>query len=564
MQRTVQRSLQPGSNSGVIASAWNPAAAQAAYDRYTKAQLSCESEPHPSYTPPRMTREQLDRLVNQIVEAEKQRTGVYDPHLEARIMSLRSWRNFHYWYTFRINNLPQEILSNIFHYVCWSTVGAQMGVQARVWITGVCRNWRNIALADPTLWNAIWFKDEAPYERSMAWFQRAGSAPIDLRINERDTKWNPEEEHRFTGEQMRSLMDQLFTKLSQIRMLIVVVDTWPPALAVLDKLHEAGGTGEPINLERIEIHRTGRPYMWDGPGYEARIHENPIPLCGGNAPKLKYLALNSVSIHWHSSPLANLTTLDLRRMALQVSPDLHRFREMLVQCPNLNKLALDGFGPRRESNEIQGLQPITLPTLRTFVIGDVALGYSFYVLTQFDAPNVRDLTLMNMNGEDYSHLFALITGKFPDVRLLTLYTVEVANHPDARRRTIGWLKSIPNLGYLRCAQIKRHVFDAFLEDPSRLDLPPLEERPLVPPPRQILCPRFNVVEYQSIDTDIILSFGKGRKELGVPLGGIYINDPWLRGLDARKMQILRTVAPIRRTPLGETPEELAAMTWETS
>jgi hypothetical protein len=570
--------------------------------------------PEPSATDPPLAadrlRERTTELNRQYLALQAQLTPNSPRSFYQQAFHLRMQRNLLYWRVFRINDLPPEILANIFRYIVWSTAKPEVGVQYRLWLSAACRHWRNVALADSTLWNAIWFRDLPPYERSLTWFERAGDAPLDLRINERDANWNnKEDEHKFTGEEMASLLDKLFTKLPQIRMFIVIVDTWPPALAVLDKLRTAGERGVPINMERFELHRAGRPYVWIGPGYEPDTHRNPIPLCGGKAPNLKYVCLNSIHVDWYKSPLANLTTLDLRRMALEVAPSLMKFRDMLKACPDLYKLALDGFGPKWEPREAIALPPIEFPKLVILVIGDFSLQYAFYVVAQIKAPNVRDLTMMNMTGEDYSHLIKMMTGRFPEVRLLTLYTIEVADSPEGKARFVRWLHSMPHMSYLRIAQIRRSMLDAFMLDPSRFAipapststfveavaalppvsnappasstttfaeavaaLPPVSNAPAGSTPRtrnivvptsnpanprhQILCPKFDILEYQTIDTEHIVALGKGRRSLGIPLRKIYVNAPWTPNITDKEQEELRSIARLYITPTGaNTPEE---------
>jgi len=166
------------------------------------------------------------------------------------------------------------------------------------------------------------------------------------------------------------------------------------------------------------------------------------------------------------------------------------------------------------------LEPVELHQLRTLVLGDFGLQYALYVLKNISAPFVRDLTLMNMNNEDYSPLAAAMTSAFKDVRLLTLYTFEVDDSPSIRTICVKWLGSMPQLRYLKLAQVKASVVDAF-HQVSHEDQDPCGSIPsaTVPNPNlttpQVLCPRLDVLEYQMISTDIIVSFVLGRQALGV-------------------------------------------------
>ncbi|EGO31029.1 hypothetical protein SERLADRAFT_412511 [Serpula lacrymans var. lacrymans S7.9] len=477
--------------------------------------------------------------------------------LESILSELRFDRNLIYWRLFRINDLPPEILITILRYVAWSTPIQKQGVKYRLWLTWVCRRWRSLMLGDSTLWSAIWFADPPPYARSMAWFERAGTAPLDLRINERDERWSSnEDDHRFTGEQMSDLLDMLFVKLSQIRMLIVIVDNWPPALVVLHKLQEAGRAGLEINITRFEIHRAGRPYVWIGPGYQPDTHRNPSVLFGGQTRMLDFLCLNGINIDWNQTPLTNLTTIDLRRLALDVSPSLAKFTQLLRDCPRLHKLSLDGAGPAPDARPLVH-KPVNLLHLKILVLGDFSLVYLRYLLAQFTAPNVLDLTLMNMNGEDYSPLLAIITPMFREVRLLTLYAIEVGTIPQSKRLLVKWFDSMNRLGLMKLAQIKRHILEALLEDPQQYDehLPGTTDSP-----RRVLCPNFTALEYQVVQADAVVALGQGRKELGVPLKRIYVNEVWVPKVRGEEQTALRTVADLFIAPLGaNTVEELELM-----
>lgn len=474
-------------------------------------------------------------------------------------------RNYTWWRTFRINDLPVEIFTNIIRYVVWSTSDSNEGVMYRWHLTWVCRRWRQLAITDQTLWSVVWMRDRAPYVRSQIWLDRAGSTPLDIRINER------ENESKFDAKGMERLLNVLFPKLSQIRMLIVIIDTWEPALVLLRKLQRAGRMGIPIQMERFELHRAGRPYEWAGPGYEEKLAENPIIFCGGKAPQLKYLAINGVYIDWVRSPLSNLTTLDLRRLALDVSPTLECFRGILKGCPNLHKLALDGAGPMVEMATAARLKPVELPSVRIFVMGDFSLQYALYVLSQISLPNTRDLTMMNMTGEDYSPLITAMTGSFKDVRLLTLYTIDVAEA--SRGILVNWLRSMPLVGYLRTAQVKRHIFDAFLDDPTCIQLDDVSSddsssissssssvsslsTTSTTSSREVLCPKLETLEFQSVDSSTIIAFGEGRKALDLPLRKIYVNRPWVQRLEKPDVEALKSLSVLLVVSgANPTPEE---------
>ncbi|KAF4604935.1 hypothetical protein EYR40_003718 [Pleurotus pulmonarius] len=435
------------------------------------------------------------------------------------LMRVRLARSLIYWQLFRINDLPNEILSIILRDVVWSGTVPEAGVTNRLRITWVSKRWREVAINDSTLWSAIWFRDPAPQERSFCWFERAGKATLDIRVAEpRGGQW--------TGEEMAVFLDRLFVKLEQIRSLIVVVDNWPPALVVLDKIQEYSTRRTFGLLERFEIHRNGSPYVWIGAGYEPDRHRDPMKLFGGAIlPALRSITINGVHIDWNRSPLSNLTRLDIRRIPLEMSPTLPRFREILQNCPDLARLSLDGAGPVWTPPLAAVFSPIVLPNLRHLVIGDYSLQYAMYVGTQISAPNIRALTLMNLVGEDYAPFFNMITGAFPDIRVLTVHNIECVAVPASRAVMVKWLKSMPKVGYLRMANLKMNFLQLFLgdgEDPS-FDLSARWEGNAIMPPRQIITPNLLYLEVYASDPALVASLVLARKAIGAPFRKVFVD-----------------------------------------
>ncbi|KAG2155569.1 hypothetical protein DEU56DRAFT_314284 [Suillus clintonianus] len=486
-----------------------------------------------------------------------------DPRYTYLYDDMRFKRNIFYWRNFRMNDLPPEIITHIFRIAAWSTSTPADGTHVRLLLTSVCTKWRSLMIQDCTLWSAIWFRDPPPYQRSLEWFKRAGGAPLDIRINEHDADWKSkdddwrykEDDHRFTAEQMEELIDKIFVKVSQIRMLVLVVDNWPPALVVLQKLQEAAEAGKIINMERLEIHRMGQPFVWLGPGWRS-----PAVLFGGQTRALKYLCLSGVHIDWNATPLSNLSTIDLRKIAMNVAPTLNRFREVLIACPRLQKLSLDGAGPQPSARRPDHV-PINLPHLKVLIIGGFSMLYSCYILSQFKAPNVRDLTLMNLTGEDYTTMIAAITGRFRELRLLTLYTVNISPTEGGTKAMVRFLNAMPYLSYLRIASMKWHIIEAFNEDPREYGLGRETATQSLPENRPVLCPNLQTIEFQQMSGTKIAEWAATRKELGAPLRRAYVNSPYVSQITAAEAGIIQEIVGLFIAPLGSTtPEERALAT----
>ena len=480
----------------------------------------------------------------------------YSEPIEDAIVAVRVRLDVMYWRIFRINDLPPEILANIFRFVAWSATKASNRMKSRLWLTWVCRHWRSVAISDSTIWNVIWIWNDPPFEQTSVWLDRAGAAPLDMRILESANN----ESGKFTGADMTMLLDKIFVKLSQIRMFVVVVENWPPILVLLDKLSQFGREGMTMNLERFEVHRSGNTYVQLGPGYQPGAHRLPIKLFGeASYPHLTYLCLNGLHIDWANSQLSNLTALDLRRMPLEVSPNLTRFRHMLQCSPNLFKLSLDGAGPSVQPPLDLGLDPVSLPRLRILVLGDFSLHYGLYVFAQIDTSCVRDLTLMNMTGEDYTPFVAAIISRFSRVQILTLYTFEVDDSPSNRKVFVKWLDSMPDLSYLKIAQVKPHILET-LSDTRLGEVggntssgnPSISTMNIHP----IVCPKLTVIEYENMENRVIIRFVANRMLLRAPIRKVYVNERWTSSVTEEEQAALRRLTNLFITPVGGTsPDE---------
>jgi hypothetical protein len=479
---------------------------------------------------------------------EQKRTNLFpraNPELNVKLWAARVDYQLRFWRTFRMNDLPTEIVTNIFRFVVWASPVPQAGVRWRLWLTWTCKHWRTIALEDPTIWSAIWFRDLPPFERSLAWFDRAGDAPLDLRINDGADR-------KFTDKEMGNLMDTLCTKILSIRMFIIILEDWEPVLTILDKLRTAAVTHGPPSIERFELHRSGSPYVQIGDGYQPSSLRHPLPLFGGvPTPKLTYFSINGVYIDWRQSHLRNLTTLDLRRMPLERSPELSQFRDILTSSPALRKLCLDGAGPQWHPEDYCDLPPVQLSQLKIFILADVSLHYALYILRHIATPNVLDLTLMNLVGEDYTPLFGVMTARFPAVKLLTLYSVETLHSPGAGRVLVKWLDSMPLLSYLRLANIKRLFLDAFLYSPESF-LPVSDDTSST---KNVVCPSVTVIDFKAMDPKLIADWGLARKRIGVPLRKFYVTKESFSKMSDEEKETLNTTAELNVMEYGATAVE---------
>jgi F-box-like len=467
---------------------------------------------------------------------------------------------------FRINDLPPEILANIFHYIIWVSEGPVQSANWRLWLTWVCRHWRQIALSDPTLWNAIWFRDIPNFERSLAYLERTADAPLDIRIND-------SQERPLSLAEMQYLFQKLLKKISNLRIVFIVLQEWDLILFVLHAFCAVKERNLPMLLERFEMHRGGSPYVQIGAGHE---HPNPIPLFGGaTVPSFKYLTLNGIYIDWANSALTNLTKIDIRRIPQDKSPSLSQFRELFARSPALRELILDGAGPSWKTF-VPGIQvkPIHIPSLRVLILGDFRLKFALYLCSHLSTPNVLDLTMIRFCGEeDYSKLYEALTSTMPLVRILTFYNIDFIPTRERANIMIKWLQSMPQVTYFRIGIVKPPVLDLFLHNPKtmgplalhwQVDETPdgqtpdgqtpepeahtpdseaqtLEEQIPKDSEQTIACPKLAFLELEFDDIDqfeMIIRWARIRKQFGSPIRKVYLKHSLVNKITLEQSQRL--------------------------
>ncbi|KAF5388558.1 hypothetical protein D9757_004673 [Collybiopsis confluens] len=474
------------------------------------------------------------------LESRREFRGSYQH--EKEVIKTKIAYQLRYWRTFRLTDLPMEILSNIIRFVIWSAPTPTIGIRWRLQMTWISRYLRHAAISDSTLWNAIWFRDDPPFERSLAWLERSGASPLDLRIN--DT-----EKRRYTDQEISALLQALAPHLHHIRMLIILLDNWEPILSVLKWLSTYGKhNNPPLILERFEIHRTGNPYIWPGTVHQGQTfvpvnHDVTLfSLFGGaDVPTLKSFTMNGVHINWVKSPsLADLDTLDIRRIPLYMCPPLHRFRQMLITSPNLTKLSLDGAGPSSDPTSISAYPPVELPQLQTLVLANFAAPFTTSICSHFTAPHVRDLTIMNFKGNDY----AVLPNPAKNDQVVRL-DATVGLHT---MKPFPAIQAQPNL-YQKIGMIDNPQLDpatAATSDASDKDREP-----------RLISPRLTILEVQNLAPAVFAEFVEARKICGVPIQRVYLGKQMVEALSkARANHVHDMVAEFMIVDIGtKTMEE---------
>ncbi|KAJ7128186.1 hypothetical protein C8R43DRAFT_887326 [Mycena crocata] len=440
-----------------------------------------------------------------------------------------------YFLFFQINALPNEIIREILRFA----VSQSHSVDARLNITWTCRRWRGIAINDSTLWTKIWFciGAGAHLDRAWAWLDRAccaASTLLDIRIDGTMATGTGS-----LASDMQQVFTRLSTKLSSIRVLIVSVPDWETVQVVLEILRGWGLTGM-STLEWLELRCA-----------EVEPESEPsVPLLGGVAlPALEHLTLEGVPICWSQSSFQYLTSLDFIGLPPRHFPSSARFREILMNCRRLNKLSLVGSGPQvDESNHT----PVQLPFLHTLHLANFSCCDTGFLLRQFSAPEIKDLTLFNLGGgAGYLPAVLLLSARFPKVRLLTAGALNFGSKSTidgsgSAALIARWLKSMPLLVYFTFMDLPSQFLAGFHYGVAH-------------------C--LAVVHCRLADPAVFLNWVKNRQQLGPPLRTIYVSEEFLHQMNTDQLEELTRLSEnlslpcsIATVPHGvSTPEEQTLM-----
>ncbi|KAF7377688.1 F-box domain-containing protein [Mycena sanguinolenta] len=450
---------------------------------------------------------------------------------------------------FRINDLPTEIVTITLRFAIWDLDSWQRQAHSQLRVTWTCRRWREIVLADSTLWNHIWFCSGHPIEREWAWFERARQTPLVIYIDfgyigdyfddaPEELTVDMSSKPSTKPVKMRQILFRLFAKLTTIHTLFIAVGDWKSASIALELLDTFAPSSGVLMLQSFALHLKGsREDKLSLPWAEVIPH----PFLGGViAPSLAHLTLAGVPIDWSSSVIRNLTTLDVRDFPESHSPDSARFWDVLTNCPGLHTLSMMGAGPRFDE---QSSKPVVLPHLHVLTVADFSCQKAMFLFSRISAPSINDLVLMRLCDDDYLPVFLQITSAFPKVRLLTMCSIWFDISPVGLESMTRWLDSMPFLTYLRVAGVPNPFFGLFFRS-GNLGNP--------------VAPRLAFLDCEALDPDILVQWAQDRQQFGTPLKKIYVSGEIWNLLDSTQIDTLMRLCTLAECPpVPMMPEEQA-------
>jgi hypothetical protein len=288
-----------------------------------------------------------------------------------------------------ISSLPPEIFATVFSFLCSPGIPSLGGKPdrnlARLHVSHVCHQWREIALNQPQLWSHINF-NTLSLAGATEILVRAKSVPLYME------KWAPREGCDRFGPFLMEVRVRLphichlsigATASDIYWGLVKHLDLPAPTLEYLS-LFCQGGTEEPSLVP-------ARPFISD-------------TLFDGSTPRLSCLELYNCNVRWNSPLLKGLTSLKILTPPPYARPELADWLDGLEEIPQLKSLTLHLASPVAPPFPFNVERTITLPSLTHLEIfaslGDCALAMAHLVLPALTSlclealrclPNSRDM-----------------------------------------------------------------------------------------------------------------------------------------------------------------------------
>ncbi|KAH9944216.1 uncharacterized protein BXZ73DRAFT_39118 [Epithele typhae] len=440
--------------------------------------------------------------------------GLAVAHRQRRICKYRD---------FPIFDLPPELLTMIFRTTFWGSENVVKANRMRMHLTWVCQRFRQIALADPQLWGTLWFCDQHPWTRSLAFLERAGGGVLDIRLDDRQEQKHQEP---MTIPRLDMILDKLLPKISQIRMLVLHFND-------LNIMHHFfrrfSVAGPPDLLELVDI---------DANVMYARDPASPlVAFSRFPTPKLRKLIITGFALDWETVQYKTLHTMDIRHFTLPSFMSMSRWSELLRPAYHIYKLSFVGAMPNPSS-----CLPLSLPNLRELFLARIPTTGVQELLHFLDTRRVMLLTLGGLHGtlQGFPHFFYSLKGRFPEARSVSVYSIPYTPDRQFRdqlmRGVVCWFESMPLVNTLRLERVAYDFFKTLSTDPSswwpadvvsayfkpQRDAGVPEDqlvRPLLLPDLESVYIEFPEVEWQEL-LDTLLA----RKKAGRPVNTLYSTD----------------------------------------
>ena len=275
-----------------------------------------------------------------------------------------------------ISSLPPEVFAAIFSFLCIPQKPYRY--LARLHVSHVCHQWREIALHQPLLWNHVDFATLS-WAGATEMLVRSNSVPLYLESRVSC--------HRWWSIQYRRLGKELQAHILRICHLSISAKSHLLKCTLKELVSPAP------TLECLSLSSRG----------ESEKLDVPNTLFNGHTPKLSCLELRNCNINWTSPLLKTLKYLEIIKPFRNARPSLVVWLDVLNEMRQLKKLTLHSASPISPPLPFHIERAVTLPSLTHLDIstdmGDCALA-----LAHLDLPVLTWLCVTVVLQTDSSNI----------------------------------------------------------------------------------------------------------------------------------------------------------------
>ena len=253
-----------------------------------------------------------------------------------------------------ISSLPPEILTDIFASFCLPGIPSLGGKPyrhiARLRVSHVCHQWREIALNQPQLWSHINF-DTVSLAGASEILVRAKSVPLYMEI------WVSGQDE---DDRLGQFLNQVQVHLPHVHHLCIGTEFVGTTYGgLLNTLISPAPTLEYLSLsfQQDENSRIADEQLIDP---DIQVFDT---LFGGSTPRLSCLKLCNCNISWKSPLFKGLTSLEILTPNQMARPTLAVWLDTLDEIPQLRTLTLHSASPVATRFPFDVERTITLPSL---------------------------------------------------------------------------------------------------------------------------------------------------------------------------------------------------------
>ncbi|KAL1760386.1 hypothetical protein FB107DRAFT_256282 [Schizophyllum commune] len=281
-------------------------------------------------------------------------------------------------------------------------------------VSAVCSHWRSIALATPSLWSFLFFREPSHIDRAQEYIARcekSGYITFDILIDTVQEKYHIPNVTLYK-EEIERIFQLVCPHAARWRSFHLKVRDKACKLAAR---HYLSGCGPAPQLEILQL------YHFEDYGTAQNLYDAtfrpPVPIFDNNLPRLQHVSMIGVNLPWATSPYLQhpLTSFELALHPNNIRIPYDLWDKVLkAASPTLRRLTLHYSGPKSAGTNPDLVwrppnEKILMPALEELCVIDLDPEYACLILERMTCPRVRVMHV-ELADQNFAPLMRLISG----------------------------------------------------------------------------------------------------------------------------------------------------------